>query len=44
MKETKWIVFIILVGGRSYLHEWEKLLNLKDIQTIWFHQLIVFVL
>jgi hypothetical protein len=26
------------------LHEGEKLSNLKDIQTIWFHQLIVFVL
>jgi hypothetical protein len=26
------------------LYEGQKLSNLKDIQTIWFHQLIVFVL
>jgi hypothetical protein len=26
------------------LHEGQKLSNLKDIQTIWFHQLIVFVI
>jgi hypothetical protein len=26
------------------LHEGQKLSNLKDIQTIWFHHLIVFVL
>jgi hypothetical protein len=26
------------------LHVGQKLSNLKDIQTIWFHQLIVFVL
>jgi hypothetical protein len=44
MEETRWIVFIILVCGRSYLHEGQKLSNLIDIQTIWFHQLIVFVL
>jgi len=44
MEERRSIVFIILVGGKSYLHEGQKLSNLKDIQTIWFHQLIVFVL
>jgi hypothetical protein len=26
------------------LYEGQKLSNLKDIQTIWFHQLIMFVL
>jgi hypothetical protein len=26
------------------LHEGQKLSNLKNIQTIWFHQLIVFIL
>jgi hypothetical protein len=35
---------IILLGGESYLYEGQKLSDLKDIQTIWFHQLIVFVL
>ncbi len=44
MEERKSIVFIILVGGKSYLHEGQKLSNLKNIQTIWFHQLIVFIL
>ncbi len=44
MEEKKSIVFIILVHGTSYLHEGQKLSNLKDIQTIWFHHLIVFVL
>jgi hypothetical protein len=34
--------FIILVVGRSYLYEGWRLSNLEDIQTIWFHQLIVF--
>jgi len=43
MEETR-IIFIILGNCGSYLHEWKKLSNLKDIQTIWFHQLIVFVL
>ncbi len=38
------IVFIILIGDMPYLHEGCKLWNLRDIQTIWFHQLIVFVL
>ncbi len=44
MEETRSTVFIILVGGESYLYEGQKLSNLKDIQTIWFHQLIMFVL
>jgi hypothetical protein len=44
MEETISIVFTILVGDRPYLHEGQKLSNWKDIQTIWFHQLIVFVL
>jgi len=44
MEERRSIVFIIIVGGKSYLHEGQKLSNLKDKQTIWFHQLIVFVL
>jgi hypothetical protein len=44
MEETKSIFFSILVGDRPYLHEGQKLSNLKDIQTIWFHQLIAFVL
>jgi hypothetical protein len=34
MKETRSIVFIILVGGESYLYEGQKSSNLKDIQTI----------
>jgi hypothetical protein len=34
MEERKSIVFIILVGGKSYLHEGQKLSNLKNIQTI----------
>jgi len=44
MEETRSIVFTILVGDRPYLHEGWKLSNSKDIQTIWFHRLIVFVL
>jgi hypothetical protein len=40
MKETRWFYFFILVGGRWYLHEWGKLSNLKDIQIVWFHELI----
>jgi hypothetical protein len=44
MEETRSIVFTILVGDWPYLHEGRKLSNLKDIQTISFHQLIVFVL
>jgi hypothetical protein len=34
MKERKSIILIILTGGKSYLHEGQKLSNLKDIQTI----------
>jgi hypothetical protein len=34
MEERRSIVFIIIVGGKSYLHEGRKLSNLKDIQTI----------
>jgi hypothetical protein len=34
MEETKSIFFSILVGDRPYLHEGQKLSNLKDIQTI----------
>jgi hypothetical protein len=34
MEERRSIVFFILVGGKSYLHEGQKLSNLKDIQTI----------
>jgi hypothetical protein len=34
MEETRSIVFIILVGGESYLYEGQKILNFKDIQTI----------
>ncbi len=44
MEERRSIVFIVIVGGKSYLHEGRKLSNSKDKQTIWFHQLIVFVL
>jgi len=34
MKERKSNFKIILIGGKSYLHEGQKLSNLKDIQTI----------
>jgi hypothetical protein len=34
MEERRSIVFIILAGGKPYLHEAQKLSNLKDIQTI----------
>jgi hypothetical protein len=44
VEETRSIVFTILIGNRPYLHEGWKLSNSKDIQTIWFHQLIVFLL
>jgi hypothetical protein len=44
MEETRSNLIIILIGGKSYTHERQKLSNLKNIQTIWFHQLIVFVL
>jgi protein subunit release factor B len=33
MEKTRSIVFIILVGSKSYLYEGQKLSNLKDIQT-----------
>ncbi len=44
MEETRSNFIIILVGDKSYLNEGQKLSNLKDTQTIWFHQLIMFVL
>jgi hypothetical protein len=44
MEETRSSFIIILVGGKSYMHEGHKLSNLKDIKTIWIFQLIVFVL
>jgi hypothetical protein len=34
LEERRSIVLIILVGGKSYLHEGQKLSNLEDIQTI----------
>jgi hypothetical protein len=34
MEETRSIVFIILVGGESYLYEGQKLSHLKDTETI----------
>jgi hypothetical protein len=27
MEETRFYLFIIIVGGRSYLHEWKRLSN-----------------
>jgi hypothetical protein len=32
MGETRWIVFIIIIVGRSYLYEGWGFSNLKDIQ------------
>jgi hypothetical protein len=34
MEETRSNFIIILVGGKSYMHEGQKLSNLKNIQTI----------
>jgi len=34
MEETRLIVFIIRVGGESYLYGGQKSSNSKDIQTI----------
>jgi hypothetical protein len=34
MEETRSIVFIIIVGGESYLYEGQKLSNFKDINHL----------
>jgi len=34
MEETRSNFIIILIGGKSYMHEGQNLSNLKDIQTI----------
>jgi len=34
MEETRLNFIIILVGDKSYMHQGQKLSNLKDVQTI----------